>query len=365
MRSSLFVAAALLCAASTAAAGTLKVPKDHATIQDAINAAESGDVIVVSKGKYDEAVSITKDGIELKGQGNPEIRPGNEHGISITDADDVKVSGFKITGGDRGVHVERCNRINVSKMRIANTDDDGIHARSSSDVNVASCRIDRPGDDGVSFGNYDAGDDFASQPVDGGSIVKVRVKGARDHGFMLVANDIDVIKCRSDDSDDDGFDVRGSESTDNRFEKCVVNRTDDEGFSTHGPRTVFIKCTAKNVDEECFDIEGDGSELIKCKGQGARRAFELADASGITLTKCKGSKTRGEGILVTDATNCRIDGCKITKAGSEGVRLDEGSSSNVIRKTKATKSGTFDLQDLGFDNDIDGSNKFKTVDIDD
>jgi parallel beta-helix repeat protein len=365
MRHIIMAAALILGAAATAQADTLKVPNDHGTIQDAIDAAQAGDVVVVSKGKYDESVSITKDGIELRGLGNPEIRPGNEHGISITDADDVKVSGFKISGGDRGVHIARCNRVSISKMRIANTDDDGIRARTSSDVNISSCRIDRPGDDGVELGRYDGDNDIADESVDGGSIVKVRVKGARDHGFMIVANDIDVIKCRSDDSDDDGFDVRGSQSTDNRFEKCVVNRTDDEGFSTHGPRTVYVKCTAKGVDEECFDIEGDGSELVKCKGQTARRIFEIANATQVTLTKCKGSKSREEGILVQDASSCRIDGCKITKAGTEGIRLDGDSSDNVVRKTKASRSGTFDLQDQGSDNDIDDSNKFKTVDIDD
>ncbi|MEO6988013.1 MAG: right-handed parallel beta-helix repeat-containing protein [Aquihabitans sp.] len=95
--------------------GALKVPEDFETIQAAVDAAESGDLIIVGEGTYEEAVDVETDDITIRGvDRNKVILDGGfelENGIRILDADGVVVenmtarnyvsNGFFWTGSDR------------------------------------------------------------------------------------------------------------------------------------------------------------------------------------------------------------------------------------------------------------------------
>ena len=64
------LALSLICM-SPALAADLRVPQDHPSIQAAINAAASGDVILVSPGTYNETLSITNKSLTIRGTGTP------------------------------------------------------------------------------------------------------------------------------------------------------------------------------------------------------------------------------------------------------------------------------------------------------
>lgn len=95
--------------------GALRVPDDFETIQAAVDAAEPGDLILVSEGVYEEAVDVTTDDITIRGlDRNEVILDGGfelENGIRVLDADGVvvenmtarnyKVNGFFWTSSDR------------------------------------------------------------------------------------------------------------------------------------------------------------------------------------------------------------------------------------------------------------------------
>jgi hypothetical protein len=93
---------------------TITVPGDHETIQEAVDAASEGDLILVSEGTYNEAVDVTTPYITIRGlDRNKVVLDGEfelENGIRVLDTDGVVVenmtaknyvsNGFFWTGSD-------------------------------------------------------------------------------------------------------------------------------------------------------------------------------------------------------------------------------------------------------------------------
>lgn len=75
-----------------ARAGTVTVPDDYATIQEAINNANPGDTIFVQDGTYEESLTINKDSLTLVGKNRGAFVNGT---VSIS-ADNVTVKGLTI-----------------------------------------------------------------------------------------------------------------------------------------------------------------------------------------------------------------------------------------------------------------------------
>ncbi|MCX9082003.1 MAG: right-handed parallel beta-helix repeat-containing protein [Candidatus Methanoperedens sp.] len=93
--------------AGSATASTLTVGKDQAytTIQSAIDAAKTGDTILVNEGSYGENPVINKNGISILGNNKENtIIDGNNKssGIRIDQANNVVISGFTIKNGGGG-----------------------------------------------------------------------------------------------------------------------------------------------------------------------------------------------------------------------------------------------------------------------
>ncbi len=93
-------------------ADTIRVPRDHKTIQAAIDAATSGDTVVVSAGTYRERICL-KPGIIVRSDGDDEkgkiglrraeatIIDGNVEGATkpgVEMAEDSTIDGFSVTG---------------------------------------------------------------------------------------------------------------------------------------------------------------------------------------------------------------------------------------------------------------------------
>jgi len=110
---------------------TIIVPDDNPTIQEAINVANAGDVIIVREGTYIENVKVNKDHLTIKSENGADgtiVQAANpdDHGFEIT-ADYVSLSGFTVKGtphwfgaGIRLVGSLHCNiSDNMSPDRIA------------------------------------------------------------------------------------------------------------------------------------------------------------------------------------------------------------------------------------------------------
>ena len=101
--------------ATTGELDFLRVPQDFETIQEAVDAAAEGDIVLLDEGTYNEAVDVTTPDITIRGvDRNKVILDGEfelENGIRVLDTDGVVVenmtarnytsNGFFWTGSDR------------------------------------------------------------------------------------------------------------------------------------------------------------------------------------------------------------------------------------------------------------------------
>jgi hypothetical protein len=91
-------------------ADTLRVPSDYPTIQTAVDAATSGDEVLVAPGVYEEAISITTANIALVSEleGAVTVRHAAFEPVITAEADSFRMSGFHIdklmpSGGSRAI----------------------------------------------------------------------------------------------------------------------------------------------------------------------------------------------------------------------------------------------------------------------
>lgn len=140
-----FCMLALFLAAGTAGAATLNVGQGqtYSTIQSAIDASQTGDVISVSEGTYYENVVLSKSGIAIMGKNKEKtIIDGQKIGSVIRiETNDVTISGFTIrnNGGsgkeDAGVSLYNANNNMIANSIFVNNTA-GIAIYSSSNNNV-------------------------------------------------------------------------------------------------------------------------------------------------------------------------------------------------------------------------------------
>lgn len=87
------------------AEGVLNVPADYATIQEAVDAAAEGDLILIAPGTYNEAVQVTTDNIVIRGL---------DRNAVIMDGNFELDNGFRVVGAS-GVAIENMTAMNYTK----------------------------------------------------------------------------------------------------------------------------------------------------------------------------------------------------------------------------------------------------------
>ncbi len=82
----------------------MRVPSDFRTIQDAVNAAKPGSLVLVAPGVYREAVTVSNPGIVIRGE---------SVATTILDGEFTRENGFKVVAD--GVAIENMTARNFTK----------------------------------------------------------------------------------------------------------------------------------------------------------------------------------------------------------------------------------------------------------
>ncbi|WP_239451281.1 PKD domain-containing protein [Methanosarcina horonobensis] len=95
------------------------------SIQNAINEASPGDIILVESGKFNESIYLNKENLTLKSaSGNPDntIIAGENAGSYVFEivASGVNVSGFSVTEGRCGIFLNNVRNCTISDNKISN-----------------------------------------------------------------------------------------------------------------------------------------------------------------------------------------------------------------------------------------------------
>lgn len=119
---------------TTSQAAVISVPAGYASIQDAIDAAQDGDVIEVQSGIYYENVDVYRP-LTLRGVGMPTVDAGWKGSAIMLSADGVTLEGFNATNSsDAGIEI--ISDYNIIKGNSAYGNYHGISSDKSSNNNL-------------------------------------------------------------------------------------------------------------------------------------------------------------------------------------------------------------------------------------
>jgi hypothetical protein len=149
-------------------AATLRVPQDYATIQEAIGAAQDGDIVLVSPGTYNETLEIVDKTITLASEYHNSADPahidqtiidggGGDAAVITVDqgvGPETQIIGFTIRNGNDGISTR--SQIRVLNNHILTNLGDGIDSRSGGGL-IRGNTFENNGDDGVDFDQASSG----------------------------------------------------------------------------------------------------------------------------------------------------------------------------------------------------------------
>jgi hypothetical protein len=136
MKPILLASLAVLLAAATAKADTITIPDDYPTVQAGVDAAVTGDTIIVRPGVYRENVTVITSGISILGSANKSVIDGAYLGLSLTvTADDVRLQGLTFNNG--GVEITG-QEIEVTKCRVRASAATGLQLTGSGTIQTTT-----------------------------------------------------------------------------------------------------------------------------------------------------------------------------------------------------------------------------------
>ena len=224
---------------------TFDVPAAYSTIQEAIDAAGTGDFVRVAAGTYRENLSMTQKKFSLRGAGiGQTILLGS---LEIFDCSETSVEGFTVSGG--GIHVKNSSAW-ISGNEITGSPAAGLWVEHASDVVLSDNILRNNGKEGMVF------DD--SRGIIGNSVVS----GNGTDGIALGNSSPTVLRNVVTNNARDGIAIRGLSAC--AAPNLLANTVQQNGG-------------ASNYDIICFGSDtnpvGSGNVVDRCINCAECRTF--------------------------------------------------------------------------------------------
>lgn len=363
-------------------AATIHVPGDYPTIQAAINAAASGDTILVAPGTYPENINVKKSLSLIGGDKDTTVIDGGGSGtVAWVTADAVSISGFTIqnSGGqwpDAGLLLNNTGGHDISGNIIKNNMM-AIHGSDSSDNVIAGNRIADSSFRGVAMYSYTTGcanitfsnNEFTNNKspvylesshqsvIDGNTF-----SGSYDSGIVI--NDSDNVAItnntltndeRIEPSEGVGYMISG-----NKFTECYGGVHLFKITQSQVSDNIFVKqhSTAISLSESDGNVIEDNTIGLGYSGHG----ISMAHANNNELKGndiswgWNGIHVHGDSNLVTGNTvrSCLYNGIDVTfsqqticnnviqNCGQDGIQIMSGGS-HVVHSNLIISSGEYGI----------------------
>ncbi|MFG0316252.1 MAG: nitrous oxide reductase family maturation protein NosD, partial [Planctomycetota bacterium JB042] len=279
-------------------AAVVRVPKQHATIQAAVDAAAPGDVIVVSKGVHAGPVKVptVKAGLTIRAKGTVWIENDPTHADSgavvFVQADDVTLDGLGLRHGGSNAADPIAGGVAVWA--------DGVTLRK--------LRIHRSKGPAVRVDG------------DGARVLDCEVRGCRE-GILVIGNDARVADCDVRMVDRDGVWIDGKDGT---IEGCRVVRARRIGLRVEGSGAKVKKNDVFAAGEGGIDVFGALPDVVgnevRMTGPGGPSIAVLLDADHsitepgrIRKNRCFGGD--GIGIRMSGEASGRVEKNTVVRCG--------------------------------------------------
>ncbi|MEN8149383.1 MAG: right-handed parallel beta-helix repeat-containing protein [Planctomycetota bacterium] len=389
-RTTLIAAAVLAVVLGTtpAFAKTITYPGDYDDPNDAIDAAEPGDKVVIAA-DWAGPVSVEgRDGVTIQGKKKATITGVSDHpGIEIVDCEDVVVKGLRIRSVGHGVTIRGSVTCVLTDLDIAMVSEHGIAVGNSSRITIQKCRIGHAGRDGI---NLDT--DLTGTAPDDCIVTKNTIDGVDDDGIDATGSGHTISKNRIESTGSKGINLDANISGPMTIEKNRITHTGehgihlqtadhtvsgnrvtdagDDGIRVDGDRCIVTKNRVRITEDDGFDVEGDDAHLEKNSIQDTGGDGIDATGNGCTYLKNKVTRAGDDGIQIESDDNL-VEKNTFLKCADHGLVVQKGDGDqghrNVITKNKALKNLDDDMWTDWEDADDNtwDKNKYKTGNVPD
>lgn len=248
-------------------AATLSVPGDHSTIQDAIDAASSGDTITVAAGTYTEFVDTSGKNLTITGDGPSTTTidaTGETHAVEVDEGETVTISGFELVGSEQGMEV-RGSTVTASSIRVNSvtgaSPGGGYLVTNGGSLTISSCNVKD-----VTVTNNLYGGGFH---VDGSTLVasNCTVSGNSAYqggGFYITDSTVTLTDVTVEDNESDwhggGFRIRENSSVSMTRVTIDSNTAADNGGGIDA-RDSDVSCQNCVVTNNTSGLSGGGAYI--------------------------------------------------------------------------------------------------------
>lgn len=120
----------------------INVPEEYATIQEAINAANPGNTIVIAGGFYEESLNIAKD-ITLQGEGPSATILVADASPLMTINGNVSISGLSLSGSENGIDIRGSSSVVLENSVLSGFTGNALFTEpgAGATVTVKNCHV--------------------------------------------------------------------------------------------------------------------------------------------------------------------------------------------------------------------------------